>query len=546
MKNRIRLFFFRVIADDRGQSLPWVAAIVSAFLAVGGGLGVDLGRAYVVRAQLQNYANAMALAAAGEVYNTSLLNNATTWATTYSASKGDYNYTSGLGTVTPSVSQVCLNVLMPTGSTCSTGSPANAVKVSETTSIPTFFMKLFGVPNLTITANATASMQGKAQPWNVAIILDATGSMSTTDANCGSITEFKCATNGIEALLASTDPCPPGTTSCTNSTANFHVALFGFPNVSTSTVSDENGCTGSYGNTPQFMEYTLPPTSLTSYSPITYQSTSGGGGGGGGWGGGGGGGSSSWTATYEVTYGASDADANGFVSDYYQPSGTNGLNSSSSIVKAVGGCMQPISQGASAPQLQGVSNGGITYYASVIYSAQAALAAEKTLHPDANNAIIFLSDGQANLVSVGDFPTNYTSTTGLYSLNSNGTYPSMKDECQQAIVASQAAMTAGTTVYGVAYGSEQSGCTSGSGATDTTLVATGKNQAFTLSSLTPCVTIENIASSLNDFYSDYNQSGSGVDTSCVDNSHTVSSLQAIFLSIGASFTEPRLLPNGAK
>ncbi|MGA2572252.1 MAG: pilus assembly protein TadG-related protein, partial [Terracidiphilus sp.] len=130
--------FRRVVADERGQSLPWIAAIVSTFLAVGGGLGVDLGRAYVVRAQLQNYANAMALAAAGEVYNTSLLNNASTWAATYSASNGAYNFNSNLGTVTPSVSQVCLNILMPSGSSCTTSSPANAVKVSETTTISTF------------------------------------------------------------------------------------------------------------------------------------------------------------------------------------------------------------------------------------------------------------------------------------------------------------------------------------------------------------------------------------------------------------------------
>lgn len=531
LKRTVKSFFRRLLAGERGQSLPWIAAIVSTFLAVGGGLGVDLGRAYVVRAQLQNYANAMALAAAGSVYNTSLLNNATTWANTYSASKGAYNYTGGLGTVTPSVSQVCLNVLMPSGSSCGAGSPANAVKATETTTISTFFMKMFGVPTLTIRASATASMQGKAQPWNVAIILDATGSMSTIDANCGGVTEFKCATNGIQALLASTDPCPPGTTTCSNPDANFHVALFGFPNVSTSTVSDETGCSG-FGSTPQFMEYTLPKAGQSSYAPITYTT--------------GGYHSSSWTATYEVTYGAKDADANGFVSDYYLPSGTNGLNSGSSIVKAISGCMKPSMGGGSSPQLQSPSQGGITYYAGVIYAAQAALVAEQTLHPDANNAIIFLSDGQANVVTTGMFPTAYTSTTGLYSLNTNGAYPSLKDECQQAIVAAQAAKSAGTTVYGVAYGSEQSGCTSGFGATDTTLVATGKNAAFTISSLTPCVTIENIASSLNNFYSDYKQSGGEVDTSCVDNSHTVSSLQAIFLSIGATFTEPRLLPNNAR
>jgi hypothetical protein len=59
------------------------------------------------------------------------------------------------------------------------------------------------------------------------------------------------------------------------------------------------------------------------------------------------------------------------------------------------------------------------------------------------------------------------------------------------------------------------------------------------------VTVENIASSLGDFYSDYLQSGSQVSTSCVDNSHSVTTLQDISLSIAAQFTNPRLLPNNA-
>jgi hypothetical protein len=286
------------------------------------------------------------------------------------------------------------------------------------------------------------------------------------------------------------------------------------------------------------MIYTLPLATATSYSPITYKSS--------------GSNPQSWTATYEITYGAGDADANGFVSDYYLPSASNGLDATSSIVKAITGCMQPepLNWRGTSPKLQNSNgNGGITYYASAIYAAQSALVAEQALHPGTQNAIIFLSDGQANMITSGNFPTSYTaspSNSGLNKLTTTGYYPSMKDECQQAIIAAQDASNAGTTVYGVAYGSEQSGCTTGSGATDTTLIASGKNQSFTLASLTPCVTIENIASTLNDFYSDYNQTGGEVDGSCVDNSHTVSSLEAIFLSIGASFTEPRLLPNNAK
>jgi hypothetical protein len=280
------------------------------------------------------------------------------------------------------------------------------------------------------------------------------------------------------------------------------------------------------------MIYTLPVAGASSYTPLGYSSKSG-----------------NWTATYEITYGASDADANGFVSDYYQTSASNGLNASSSIVKAVAGCMSPITATTmGVGNLSGASIGGITYYASAVYAAQSALTAEQKLYPNAKNAIIFLSDGQANLNSTtGDFPNSFTSLSslGLNTLISTGYYPAAFDECQQAIIAAQQATDAGTAVYAVAYGSEQQGCASGSGATDTSQIATGRNASFSVSKLTPCVTIENMASSLKTFYSDYNQSGSGIDLSCVDNAHAVTSLQDIFLSIASKFTTPRLLPNNA-
>jgi len=537
MKATILSFVRKALLDQRGQVLPWMAMGFVGMIGMGG-LTVDVGRAYVVHAELQNYANAAVLAAAGLVYNTSSTNNATTEANTYSASSGDENLNHTLGTVYTTVRPLCLNALQPSGTTCpSTNPPPNAVRVVEKTTVSTLFMRMLGVTQLNVAATATASMQGQSQPWNVAIIIDASGSMSTVDSNCGSVTEFQCALNGIQGMLASTNPCKAGATSCTNAAANFHVALFGFPEVSTASVTNENACT-SY-STPSFLIYALPSATATgSYTPIEYWENSNH--------------SNTFTGTYEVTLGASDADANGFVSDYYSPTGTNGLNTSSSIVKAITGCMKPISQaGTGTGGLNGASTGGITYYASILYAAQQALKAEATLNTGTNNALIFLSDGQANVVAAtADLPTSSTftavpTTAGLNTLTGTGYYPDTKDECQQAIIAAQAAATAGTQVYSVAYGSEQTGCYSGSGNTDTTLLSFSRplNATFTISQLTPCITMENIASSLGNFYSDYNQSGSG--STCQDSSHTVSSLADIFLSIASSFTQPRLVPNTA-
>ena len=252
--------------------------------------------------------------------------------------------------------------------------------------------------------------------------------------------------------------------------------------------------------------------------------------------------------------GASDADANGFVSDYYDPIRIERTEHEFFDCEGHYEVHETDRQaGSGTGGLNGASSGGITYYASILYAAQAALTAEAKLNTGTNNAIIFLSDGQANLMAAtSDFPTSpftwVSGTSGLTTLTGNGSYPDTKDECQQAIIAGQAAAAAGTQVYSVAYGSEQTGCYSSNGTngnTDTTLLTFSRplNQTFAISALTPCIAMENIASSLSNFYSDYNQSGSG--STCQDNSHTVTSLADIFLSIAASFTQPRLIPNTA-
>jgi hypothetical protein len=563
-----------------------------------GGLSMDFGRAYIAQARLQTYANASALAAAGEVYNTSSTNGATTYANNYSASTGDENAVSYLGTVTTSVTTKCLNLLLPSGTTCGSSSPANAVQVTESASIPTTFMNLLGKKTLKVSAVATASMQGVSQPWNVAVIIDSTGSMATVDSNCSGLTEFQCALSGVQALLGSVNPCPAGVSSCglqssgssAGTKASIAVSLFTFPNVLTAyngtavnSVSDDINCGGTpaswtnYSSQPVAAPYTLPIPGATlpgtpNATSMTYTETPTG---------------HKWTATYQITP---------FLSDYYSPGSTGGLNSGSNLVKAVGygntsGCL------TYTFGIWGTGSGsgfGNTYFASSIYEAQAALTAEQAANPGSKNAIIFLSDGQANASYYSENTGAYSGTTqgsdayefpsgpaaggsltygsevgphvsndptpayhtpatapttyayNTLGANGKGKYPDWFDQCQQGIVAAQYAVGKGTTVFSVAYGSQGTGCSSGwsIGLTDTTLVATGGNAAFTLAQLTPCVTMENIADSLNDFYSDYNQSGSG--STCQDASHTVTSLQDIFLAIASNFTTPRLLPNNAQ
>ncbi len=537
-KNKVS-FFRALLTDQRGQALPWVIAIMSVSFSIGGGLAVDLGRAYVVRANLQNYANAMALAAAGDVYNTSLLNNASAWATTYSASTGNYNYNSALGSIAPTITPVCVNILLTGGGTCSSSSPANAVKISETATINTYFMKLFGVPTLTVTANSTASTMGAAQPWNVAILVDATDSMATTDSNCGGLSEFQCAEQGIGTLLASVNPCKSGYSSCTpTSHSQFRVSLFQMPNASYNSSMYTSPCSIGWSN----VQYTLPitnPTSSSGYTNIKYSS-----------------GSSNFTGTYQIS---------NWTSGYYSPgsASTGGLNTSDPLIAEVG---YTNSGGTFQAGCLPDNGGESSYQASAIYAAMAALESEQHAVSGSQNAIIVLTDAQAQATSAKFPGAGYSASPNrcqrrlqhrLLALQqqkpgrrlTKGTYPDFNDECQQMIVAAQAAKTAGMRVYSVAYGSQSSGCTSSSGGTDSALVLTPSqvsslNYNFgSVSNLTPCITMENVASSMDYFYSDYTKSGSG--STCQDASHTVVSLKDIFLSIAGSFTNPRLLPNNA-
>jgi Flp pilus assembly protein TadG len=567
MKKTIVQLVQKALDDQRGQILPWIAVVLVGLLGTAG-LSIDVGRAYVAHSQLQNYANAAALAAAGEVYSTSSTNNATTVATSYSAASGDENVNGSLGAVTTTITTVCLNVLMPTGSSCSTSSVANAVKVKQTASVPTYFMKLFGFNSLSISSQATASMQGAAEPWNVAIVLDATASMGSAPASGGSCdgysTLFTCALGGAKALLQAVQPCPGGA-NCTSSNTQFRVALFSFPNVTTASVADDYTCSG----TPTHEPYTLPlstgysseSTTLSGYTPLGYATAST---------------STSHgvttttytstqpVATYEDTPigTTSDGDANGFSSNYWSATASGNLSTSSSLAKAVGGCMKN-------------PGGESTYYGGVLYAAQAALAAEQAKY-GGKNALIILSDGQANATN-DKFPgssnvpasgqtsqaaygfsvaTNSTSST-FNNLNTTGTttktfgyYPDFHDECQQAIMAAQAAQAAGTTVFSVAFGSEDDGCgVAGSGATvtDTSLIAsaTTGNPALSLASLTPCITMKNIASPATSTTSYFYADTSSATNGCTDNAHTVSQINQIFLSISSYFTTPRLIPNNA-
>jgi hypothetical protein len=158
-----------------------------------------------------------------------------------------------------------------------------------------------------------------------------------------------------------------------------------------------------------------------------------------------------------------------------------------------------------------------TYYAQVINAAQASLAAEQIAYPNSQNVLIILSDGNAT-ATPGQMPGASTSS---------GMYMSSIQECRQAITAAQAAAWAGTRVYAVAYGAEASGCGTGSANSPT---------------ITPCQTMQQIASSPAFFFSDYTATGGS--SSCISASQPVTGLNGIFQVIIQDLTGAKLIPNG--
>jgi hypothetical protein len=128
------------------------------------------------------------------------------------------------------------------------------------------------------------------------------------------------------------------------------------------------------------------------------------------------------------------------------------------------------------------------------------------------NVIIFLSDGAFNADS-----DNFASGQSAKATN----------QCKQAVEAAQAATTAGTKVYSVAYGASTS--TSGSSSCST---ETGYSPKYTA-----CTTMQAIASDSSKFYT------TAATCSIAGSANPVAKLPDVFKAITTSLTKPRLITN---
>jgi hypothetical protein len=337
--------------------------------------------------------------------------------------------------------------------------------VKQTATVPMYFATILGIRTMTITATATAAMRGaKVGSHNVVIVLDTTQSMNSTDSssNCNN-TRLNCALSGIQMMLESLTPCGSSCGAVTQGNAANpvdEVSLMVFPGLAAGQSQYDFDCANN--TDPQIAPYSYP--TLPTYQVIP------------------------------------------FSSDYRISNAATSLNSSSNLARAVG---------ASSSCTSGLSavGGEGTYYAGVIYAAQAALAAQAVARPNAQNVLVLLSDGDAN-AKASAMPGASTTASA---------YASTKNQCHQAITAAQSATAAGTVVYAVAYGATSSGCSTDSPA------------------ITPCQTMQQIASSSANFFSDYTATGGS--SSCISSARPSTSLNQIFTDIAGDFGGARLVPN---
>lgn len=166
------------LGEESGQVLPWAVFLIFLFIGISA-MVVDLGHGLLVKRELQASADAAALAAAATLPAT----NYAAVAQSYSAGTGGKNTYTELSVGTPTIKPLCLTTVAAWGYPCTSTSP-NAVQVTQTATVPTFFAGILGIKNMTISATSMASKGSKPKPYNLAIILDTTPSMNTKDKNC--------------------------------------------------------------------------------------------------------------------------------------------------------------------------------------------------------------------------------------------------------------------------------------------------------------------------------------------------------------------------
>jgi len=181
--------------DEEGQAIV-IAVFFMVVLLGFCALALDVGRAYLTTRHLQASVDAAALAGAQMLPNV-------TQASLLAAEYGPagLNVPGDASDVQMTLSTKCL----ASAPGCS---PANAVVIRATASVPTVFGGLLGVSSFAVHATATACSPCGEKPLDVMLVLDRTGSMCTDSAGHAdpACTDMNNARDGMKTFLGLLDP----------------------------------------------------------------------------------------------------------------------------------------------------------------------------------------------------------------------------------------------------------------------------------------------------------------------------------------------------
>jgi Flp pilus assembly protein TadG len=541
----IASFVRRFRRDRRGASAV-IMAVMMVVLAGFAGFAIDVGHVLYVKRALQASTDAAALAAAQDINCcSSTPGKAITTASAYGAVVGGKNTIQGVtaSMVSGYPVEKCLTSISVS---CVGPDSANAIQVKQTATVPLFFAQLLGVQPFTVTATSTASAKGgSGQALNVMIVLDTTGSMSSnTDSGCGlgaTATREQCALAGARALLSGLNPSVD------------YVGLMVFPGIVGSTYASNDYTCGqtmstsniqTYGNLPVYQivgltgsnnfKTSASATTLNASSNIVLALA-------------GAGCSSGVTAPGgQGTYFAAAIDAaQSALASFAAPHTQNvivflsdgGSNTSKAQTNVTGYISGTTLTVTACP------NGCA---ASSTASKEGPLAAGQKLTGTgvtAGATIVSQLTGTTGGVGTYKLSTSQTvgsshSTVSMIAANTvtfNGTsFAQNLNQCQQAIAAAQAAASAGTWVYSIAYGAS----TATGGSSDCSTDTTGA-----LAGLSSCTVMQDIAASpgaIPDSTKFYSNGNNGVDC---PGANSIENLVSLFQNISTSLTEPRLIPN---
>jgi Flp pilus assembly protein TadG len=192
----------RGMRQETGQVLV-LMALLMVILVGFTAFAVDVGHAYLVQRQLQAGVDAAALAAAQEIPDAAAVIAA---GSAYGPSTGARNATTTVDGAVTSIQTKCLT--SAPGCSSRFGS-FNAVQVTATAAVPTYFARVFGIDAINVDATATACSPCTAKPLDVMVVLDRTGSMCQVgngQSDAPQCTDLANAKEGVRTFLEFMDP----------------------------------------------------------------------------------------------------------------------------------------------------------------------------------------------------------------------------------------------------------------------------------------------------------------------------------------------------